>query len=397
MTTTELAPPRRTNGGMIAKTPDMGGMDLRTMGDIFARSGFFQDSRDAAQAIVKIQAGAELGFPPVVSMTGVYIVKGKVSLSANLMAAAIKRSQKYNYHVRQLDDDACELDFAEGGKIIGVSRFTHQDAKAANLTGDNWKNFRRNMLFARALSNGAKWYCPDIFGGPVYTPDELGADVDGATGEPRALKSPPANRPAAPANVNTNTGEVLDDAPDLSRDDDFLFLWDATAEGKGLDHKTGRSLLGAACKKRKVDFFTADLDARQQLINDLKAKTPAELEKFRQAAQNPPQSTTERPGVEAPDANQSPSAPAPEPSIDQAADAIGAGDLTAELWAEFQSNLWDVVREKNDNRKLYDNAVKAWLVKLSLVGKGEQTTMEARRQFMECAEQERGAWAYLAK
>jgi hypothetical protein len=30
------------------------------------------------------------------------------------------------------------------------------------------------MLYARALSNGAKWYCPDVFGGPIYTPDELG-------------------------------------------------------------------------------------------------------------------------------------------------------------------------------------------------------------------------------
>jgi hypothetical protein len=39
------------------------------------------------------------------------------------------------------------------------------------------------MLYARALSNGAKWYCPDVFGGPIYTPDELGAVVDGETGE----------------------------------------------------------------------------------------------------------------------------------------------------------------------------------------------------------------------
>ena len=39
--------------------------------------------------------------------------------------------------------------------------------------------FPRNMLFARSLSNGVKWFCPDIFlGAPVYTPDELGATVD---------------------------------------------------------------------------------------------------------------------------------------------------------------------------------------------------------------------------
>jgi hypothetical protein len=40
------------------------------------------------------------------------------------------------------------------------------------------------MLFARAMSNGAKWHTPDVFAGnPVYTADELGATVDGETGE----------------------------------------------------------------------------------------------------------------------------------------------------------------------------------------------------------------------
>jgi hypothetical protein len=55
-----------------------------------------------------------------------------------------------------------------------------QDAQAAGLTGkDNWRKFPRNMLFARALSNGVRWYAPDIFNGAtVYTPDELGAAED---------------------------------------------------------------------------------------------------------------------------------------------------------------------------------------------------------------------------
>ena len=35
------------------------------------------------------------------------------------------------------------------------------------------------MLFARAISRGARRFAPGIFGGsPVYTPDEMGADVD---------------------------------------------------------------------------------------------------------------------------------------------------------------------------------------------------------------------------
>ena len=178
--------------------------DLARVGDVFVRSGFFADTRDAAQAIVKVMAGQELGFAPIASMTGVYIVKGKVSLSANLIAAAVKRSGRYTFRVRQHDAQVCEIEFFELDKAgnkesIGVSSFTMQEATQAGLASSaTWKNFPRNMLYARAMSNGAKWYCPDVFGGPVYTPDELGATIDGETGE--VIDIEPSNHtPAAPA------------------------------------------------------------------------------------------------------------------------------------------------------------------------------------------------------
>jgi hypothetical protein len=153
-----------------------------------AASGFFSDAHQAGQAVVKILAGRELGFGPVASMTGIYIVKGKVSLSANLMAAAIKRSGRYDYRVDLLTEKGCTLSFYEGGKPVGVSSFTLEDAAKAGIdTNATWGKFPRNMLFARAMSNGARWYTPDIFGGPVYTPEELGQDVDGETGEPHVI------------------------------------------------------------------------------------------------------------------------------------------------------------------------------------------------------------------
>ncbi len=181
--------------------------DLTNLGQIFVKSGFFTDTRDAAQAIVKVMAGGELGFSPIASMTGVYIVKGKVSLSANLMAAAIKRSGKYNFRVRKLDARECEIEFFEKGESIGVSSFTMAEAQQAGLTNNaTWKNFPRNMLYARAMSNGSKWYCPDVFGGPIYTPDELGAVVDGETGEVIDLEpEPPAKPQPQPAKVVSMT------------------------------------------------------------------------------------------------------------------------------------------------------------------------------------------------
>jgi hypothetical protein len=185
--------------------------DIFQTGELLARSGYFADAREAAQAFVKVLAGRELGIGDIAAMTGIYIVKGRVTLSATLMAALVKRSGRYNYKVLALDDAACEIEFYEDGQAAGRSRFTAEDARAAGLGGDNWKRFTRNMLFARAMSNGVKWYCPDVSTAPVYTPDELGAQVDAESGEiidacaealqPQAevLQAEPAPPEAAPA------------------------------------------------------------------------------------------------------------------------------------------------------------------------------------------------------
>ena len=67
-------------------------MDVMTLGKMLSQSGYFADAKQAAQAAVKVLAGQELGFGPIASMTGIYIVKGKVTLSANLIGAAIKKA-----------------------------------------------------------------------------------------------------------------------------------------------------------------------------------------------------------------------------------------------------------------------------------------------------------------
>ena len=60
------------------------------------------------------------------------------------------------------------------------------------------------MLFARCISNGIKWFCPDVFSGSVYTPEELGAtvneegDVIDVTTTPRTQAPQPATPPEEP-------------------------------------------------------------------------------------------------------------------------------------------------------------------------------------------------------
>jgi hypothetical protein len=151
--------------------------DLARLAKMFADSGYFSDCQSAAQAGVKIAAGLEVGIGAFASLSGIHLIKGKPAIGANIMAAMIKRSGKYNYRVLEHTDSICRIAFFEGKEEIGVSEFSAADA--AKLGTQNMNKFPKNMLFARCISNGVKWHCPDLFlGVPVYTPDELGASDD---------------------------------------------------------------------------------------------------------------------------------------------------------------------------------------------------------------------------
>lgn len=175
--------------------------ELQGYAQEFMKSGLFQDMRSVAECLVKVQAGAELGISPFASVNGLHIIQGKVTLSAGLIATLIKRSGKYNYRVTKHTTEVCEATFYENGEECGVSGFTIEDAKLAGLMSNPmWNKYRRNMLFARMISNGAKWYCADVFGGPVYTPDEINnsimMDIDGNVINSRFEQETPISKPA---------------------------------------------------------------------------------------------------------------------------------------------------------------------------------------------------------
>lgn len=145
--------------------------DAISIGETFYKSGMFSDIKSAQQAVVKIMAGAEMGISPFQAMSGIHIIQGKPTIGAGLMASRVKASGKYNYKVLEMTDKVCSIEFTEGGQSIGTSSFTIDDAKKAGTK--NIDRFPRNMLFARAMSNGVRWFCPDIYEGPVYVPEEM--------------------------------------------------------------------------------------------------------------------------------------------------------------------------------------------------------------------------------
>lgn len=147
---------------------------------VLYKSGYFKDSTSEAQAIVKVMAGAELGLPPFASMTGIHIISGKPVLGANIIATLVKNDARYDYNIKTCTNESCVIEWFENSKKRGESSFTIAEAKIAGLIEkDNWKKYPSDMLFARAISRGSRRYAPGVFSGsPVYTPDELGVDMD---------------------------------------------------------------------------------------------------------------------------------------------------------------------------------------------------------------------------
>jgi hypothetical protein len=192
--------------------------DIMNISKAFYESGMFTDIKSVAQAMVKISAGQEIGIPPFASMTGIHIIQGKPTIGAGLIASRLKGSGKYDYRVVEASEKVCSIDFYQGNTKIGNSTFTIEDARKA-LT-KNIDKFPKNMLFARAISNGVKWYCPDIFSGPVYVPEEMQVVT---------------TEEATHVEVDTTIDEIINDIQVCVSLDEIKAVWGKITKAQRLD------------------------------------------------------------------------------------------------------------------------------------------------------------------
>lgn len=174
-------------GNELATIPEGQGTDLTNLnmkqifwlGDQMALAGVANGPKAAAQASLKIMAGQALGIDPVSAQRGIFFMpSGSIGFMANLVAARIKANPKYDYKVITLTDEVAIITFYDVDKAgkkteAGTEKFTQEDAK--RQATQNMAKFPKNMLFARAMSNGAKFYCPDVMGDyPIYTEGDAG-------------------------------------------------------------------------------------------------------------------------------------------------------------------------------------------------------------------------------
>ncbi len=157
---------------------------MLSFGETALRSGLLPSgikTKEAA-AIVALKA-RELDMPFMVGLAHIHVINGKPTLSAELMVSLARRNLPgLVINILQSDNVKCTIEFLrpeKGSKPFQIS-WTIEDAKTAGLLSNpTWSKYPSAMLYSRAVSAGLRRICPEALMGVSYTPEEMGANVDG--------------------------------------------------------------------------------------------------------------------------------------------------------------------------------------------------------------------------
>jgi len=160
--------------------------DIR-LAKALAASGFYKDIRDAAAGVVKLRIARELGLG-LKGISDVHIVEGKPTLSYQAILGMVRaytgphNTDRYSFRYLRRDEDCVEIEWTINGEVIGVSKCDTEDAKRMGVASrGTWQKYPRQMRTARAVTEGVNAFMPEVIGGSIYTPDELG-DSSGSSG-----------------------------------------------------------------------------------------------------------------------------------------------------------------------------------------------------------------------
>lgn len=156
--------------------------DTIRLANALAKSGFYKDIRDAAQGVVKLQIAKELGLG-MRGISEVHIVEGKPTLSYQVVLSKVRMftgphgTDRYSFKYTRRDDECVEIEWLINGEVVGTSKCDTEDAKRMGLDGrGTWKKYPRQMRTARAATEGVNAFMPEVMGGSIYTPEEMGFD-----------------------------------------------------------------------------------------------------------------------------------------------------------------------------------------------------------------------------
>lgn len=128
-----------------------------------------------ADIVWAMDIGDALGVPYTQVMQSMVVARGKMTMSADLMGAVVRRAG-HKLRLRE-DGDSVTADLirADDPDYKFTVTWDKGKAQAAGLWGSRgpWQQYPRQMLRARAITEVCRQGASDALAGTVYTPEEL--------------------------------------------------------------------------------------------------------------------------------------------------------------------------------------------------------------------------------
>jgi hypothetical protein len=149
--------------------------------------------RQPASVLWAMEYGRALGLDVVTTITTIHVIKGKPTQSADLM---LGRARAAGHRVRiksertrcvaaiqrcdDRDDETVIEWTLDDAVTAGLCEIRNDRPYSRSSKGEpqSWEKYPRAMLRARAISECVRTACPEVLHGAIYTPEEIGAQVD---------------------------------------------------------------------------------------------------------------------------------------------------------------------------------------------------------------------------
>ena len=189
-----------------------------------------------ANLMYAVQYANALGLAPIHAITGIAVIKGKPTASADLMAAIVRRA---GHKLRVIGDDT----YAEATLIRKddptfeyKTRWDREKAQKAGLTNNpTYSKYPGAMYRARAVSEVVRMGASDAMYGLIYAPEDFGEIANEPAAAPDAAPvatTKVSRRKPAPA-PSQDAEEVREEVAASTRgQDDLRAAITATADNK---------------------------------------------------------------------------------------------------------------------------------------------------------------------
>lgn len=202
-----------------------------------------------ADIVWAMDIGDALGVPYTQVMQSMVVARGKMTMSADLMGAVVRRAG-HKLRLRE-DGDSVTADLirADDPDYTFTVTWDKAKAQAAGLWGSRgpWQQYPRQMLRARAITEVCRQGASDALAGTVYTPEEL---------ESAQQPQKPAQQPQEAHTQRDMTRTILMDyCRETSRDANEVWQ-QAQAAGASMDDPDSLSAV--------IDKWESGIDAEPQ-------------------------------------------------------------------------------------------------------------------------------------